>query len=93
MSNFCVKTVPHHDSSFETFAGPVADWQGRLTAGLTRSIQASDQTLVDLEEEILRQTHGLERELLEDAAQKKADQSPPLCPVCGHALSRCTPES
>lgn len=90
MSNCCVETVPHHDSGYETFAGPVADWQGRLTAGLTRSIQASDHTLGHLEEEILRQTQGLERKLLEEAAQKKADQSPPNCPVCGQALSRCT---
>ena len=43
-----------------------------------------------LEEQILHQTRGLERQLLEEAAQKKADQTPPVCPVCGHKLSRCT---
>jgi len=43
-----------------------------------------------MEEKILRQTQGLERKLLEEAAQKKADQSPPICPVCGHKLSRRT---
>ena len=92
MNNCCVEAVPHTDSSFETFAGPVADWTARLTAGLRRSLQASDQTLGDLEEEILRQTQGLEQKLLQEAAQKKADQSPPVCPVCGHKLSRCTPD-
>ena len=92
MSNCCVDWVPHSDSSFETFAGPVADWQARLTAGLTRSVQASDENLGHLEEQILRKTGELERQLLEEAAQKKADQSPPLCPVCGHKLSRCTRE-
>jgi len=90
MNNCCVKSVPQSDSSYETFAGPVADWQARLTAGLNQSVQASDQTLGHLEEQILRQTRGLERQLLEEAAQKKADQTPPVCPVCGHALSRRT---
>jgi hypothetical protein len=90
MSNCCVKSVPQSDSSYETFAGPVAEWQARLTAGLSRSIEASDQTLGHLEEEILHETRGLERKLMEEAAQKKADQSPPVCPVCGHKLSRCT---
>jgi hypothetical protein len=90
MNHCCVKSVPQSDSSFETFARPVADWQARLTAGLSRSLHASDQNLGHLEEEILHQTHELERKLLEEAAQKKADQSPPICPVCGHKLSRCT---
>jgi hypothetical protein len=90
MSNCCVKSVPQSDSSFKTFARPVADWQARLTAGLSRSLQASDQNLGHLEEAILHQTHDLERKLLEEAAQKKADQSPPVCPVCAHPLSRCT---
>lgn len=43
-----------------------------------------------MEEEILHSTRDLERKLLEEAAQKKADQSPPVCPICGHKLSRCT---
>jgi hypothetical protein len=43
-----------------------------------------------LEEEILGQTRSLERSLLEEAAQKKADQAPPLCPVCKGKLSRVT---
>jgi hypothetical protein len=90
MCNCCVSTVPQSDSSFETFAGLVADWQARLTAGLHRSVQASDQTLGHLEEEILQQSRDLERRLLEAAAQQKADQTPPACPVCGHKLSRCT---
>jgi hypothetical protein len=37
-----------------------------------------------LEEQILQQTRGLERRLLEEAAQKKAGQTPPDCPVCGN---------
>ena len=90
MNHCCVKSVPQSDSSYETFARAVADWQARLTAGLNQSVQASDQTLGHLEEQILQQTRGLERQLLAEAAQKKADQTPPVCPVCGHKLSRRT---
>lgn len=90
MNNCCLNSVPQSDSSFEALAGPVAEWTARLTAGLTRSVRASDQTLGHLEEEILQQTRGLERKLLEEAAQKKAEQSPPVCPVCGHKLTRQT---
>jgi len=92
MRSCCGPAVPHLDSSCETFAGPVADWVVRLTAGLTRSVQASDQTLGHLEEEILHQTRELERRLLEEAAQRKAEQTPPRCPVCGCALTRRTPD-
>ena len=92
MKNCCEESVPRSDSSYETLARPVAEWAARLTAGLTRSVQACDQSLGHLEEEILQQTRGLERKLLEEAAQKKADQSPPECPVCGHKLTRQTRE-
>src|SRR5215475_10266169 len=92
MESCCVKSVPQSDSSYETFAKAVAEWQARLTAGLDQSIRASNETLGDLEEQILRQTQGLERKLLEEAAQKKTDQTPPVCPVCGQKLSRRSPE-
>ena len=72
MNNCCVKSVPQSDSSYETLGAPVADWTARLTVGLTRSVRANDQTLGHLEEEILQQTRGLERQLLEEAAQKDA---------------------
>jgi len=90
MTNCCEKSVPQSDSSYEAFAQAVVEWQARLTAGLDQSIPASNETLEDMEEQILRQTQGLERKLLEEAAQKEADQTPPVCPVCGHKLSRCT---
>ena len=90
MTSCCGKAVPHPDSSFETVAGAVADWQARLTAGLSRSVQASDENLGHLEEEILRRTQELERKVLEEVAQQKADQSPPVCPVCRQKLTRCT---
>jgi|SRR6185312_12686633 len=88
MSDCCLKSVPQSDSSYETFDQPVLDWVARLTAGLNRSIPNSNQTMGDLERQIVQQTQGLERKLLEEASQKKADQSPPVCPVCGNKLSR-----
>jgi len=88
MSDCCVKSVPQSDSSYETFNQPVMDWIGRLTAGLNRSIPNTNQTMGDLERQILEHTQGLERKLLEEASQKKADESPPVCPVCGNKLSR-----
>ena len=90
MKDCCLKSVPQSDSSYKTFGQTVVEWQERLTAGLDQSIRASSETLGDMEEQILRQSQGLERKLLEEAAQKKADQSPPVCPVCGHPLSRRT---
>src|SRR5712664_546061 len=88
MSSNCCVSVPHPSSSFEAFPKAVGVWQERLQAGLSRSIQASDQTLGHLEEEILQKTRDLERAVLEEAAQKKADQTPPVCPVCGNKLGR-----
>src|SRR6185295_13563590 len=88
--NCCATSVPHH-GRFEVFPQAVAAWQERLQAGLSRSIQASDQTMGHLEEEILQKTRGLERAVLAAAAQQKADRIPPVCPVCGVKLSRVTP--
>jgi len=88
-NNCCATSVPHH-GSFKAFAKAVEAWQERLQAGLSRSIQATDQTMGHLEEEILQQTQDVERAVLEEAAQKKADEAPPICPVCGHKLSRVT---
>src|SRR5947207_1227304 len=87
--NCCVTSVPHH-GSFEAFPKAVRAWQERLVAGLNRSIEASDQTMGHLEEEMHQKTQEVERVALEEAAQKKADQSPPVCPVFGMKLTRAT---
>src|SRR5438128_700197 len=55
MCHCCVQTVPP-DSSYKAFGDPVRHWEARLTAGLNRSIEASDHTLGHLEEEIARKT-------------------------------------
>jgi hypothetical protein len=71
-------------------AKAVGVWQERLPAGLSRGIEASDQTMGHLEEEIFQQTRELARAVLAESAQKKGDQVPPVCPVCGGQLSRLT---
>lgn len=89
MCNCCKPTVPP-DSGYQAFDQPVQDWRERLLAGLDRSVHASDQSLGHMEEEIAHQTRDLERAVAQEAAQKKADQTPPHCPVCGDKLGRLT---
>lgn len=43
-----------------------------------------------LEEEILQKTQELQRIALQEASQKKADLTPPVCPVCKNKLGRVT---
>src|SRR5437867_5103508 len=88
MNNSCYAAAPHQGSSFEAFKKAVSAWQERLQAGLSRSIKGSDQTMGHLEEEILQKTRELERVVLEEAAQKKAEQAAPVCPICGNKLAR-----
>lgn len=68
----------------------------RLADALERSVRdflgASDENLGDLEVQIERQSRELLRVAAEKAAQKKADLTPPLCPVCHQSLSRVTGE-
>ena len=90
MSTNCCETVPHPHSSFESLAKATNAWQERLQAGLVRVINASDENMGHLEEEILQKTRELQRVALEEASQKKADLSPPVCPVCKNKLSRVT---
>jgi len=89
MTNTCEIADPT-PQTFSVLKTALPDWVHRLQAGLARSVEASDQTLGHLEEQLLRGTLDLQRQLLQEAAQKKADATPPRCPVCGRALSRCT---
>ena len=65
---------------------------GQVLLGVARRIYesacAADQNLGHLEEELLRGGHEVFRQMLEKAAQQKADAAPPLCPHCQNKLSR-----
>ena len=64
----------------------------RLSASLEQSVRdfvvASDQDLGDIELQAEQQCRELLRQATETAAQRKADLTPPVCPVCQQPLSR-----
>jgi len=70
-------------------AGREALLQG-LGRQLHHSLGAADQNLGHLEEQLLRAGQELFRQMLEKAAQQKADGAPPLCPHCQNKLRRVT---
>lgn len=76
--------------SLEAFCAELPQWAERLQLNVEQSVQATDQTLGHLEELLLRDTKELQRKALEEAAQKKADGSPPRCPCCSNLLGRLT---
>jgi len=75
----------------EAFWRDLPTWARQLQARMGHSVQASDHTLGHLEELLLQDTKGLQRTLLEEAAQRKADATPPRCPCCGRPLTRVSP--
>lgn len=64
----------------------------RLAEGLERDIRkflvASDQNLGDIELQIEQRSREFKRAAAQEAAQQKADLTPPVCPVCHQPLSR-----
>lgn len=71
---------------------PLAVLAARAACVLEQSIQqlvlASDQNLGHLERQAAQDVQELLRQSLQRGAQAKADATPPVCPVCGHKLSR-----
>ena len=62
----------------------------KLAGRLQPSLCAADENLGHLEEQLLRGGHEVFRQMLEKAAQQKANAAPPLCPRCQNKLSRVT---
>jgi Uncharacterised protein family (UPF0236) len=62
-----------------------------LAGQLHDSALCAGEHLGHMEEDLLRGGHELFRQMLEKGAQLKADQAPPLCPVCQNKLSRWKP--
>ncbi len=75
-----------------TSSEPLAVLAARAACGLEHSIQqftaTSDQNLGHLEVQASQDVQGLLREAVQRGAQAKADNTPPLCPVCQQKLSR-----
>lgn len=59
-----------------------------LAGKLHDSLRAADENLGHLEEQLLRGGHEVFRQMLEKAAQQKAETAPPLCPQCQNKLGR-----
>src|SRR5882757_9272339 len=73
-------------------AEPLAVLAARAACALEKSIQhlvwASGENLGHFERQAAQDVQELLRQSIERGAQAKADATPPLCPVCGHKLSR-----
>ncbi len=82
MTNTCEPAVSTA-LTFHVLKTELPDWISRLQAGLVQSVEASDQTPGHLEEQLLRGAFDLQRQLLQEAAQKKADATQPLKRVEG----------
>jgi hypothetical protein len=71
---------------------PLAVLAARAACALEHSIQrlvlASDQNLGHLEVQAAHDVQELLRQTIQRGAQAKAEATPPVCPVCGHSLTR-----
>lgn len=63
----------------------------RLAQQVQASLCAADENLGHLEEELFRGGPELFRQMLEKAAQKKAEAAPLICPYCHNKLGHITP--
>jgi hypothetical protein len=82
--------LSHHSETSESLAVTAARLADALEQDVRDFLVASDRNLGDLEVQLERQSQELLRVAAEKAAQKKAEVTPPVCPVCHQALSRLT---
>lgn len=83
---YCVS----HSEPSESLAVTAARLADSLEQDVRDFLVASDQNLGDIEVQIEQQSRELLRLAAEKAAQKKADLTPPVCPVCQQRLRRVT---
>jgi hypothetical protein len=79
-------------AAVESLAVKAARLADTLEEGVQRFLMSDEQNLGDIELEIEQQSRELLRAAAEKAAQKKADLTPPVCPVCQKPLSRMSGE-
>src|SRR5262245_32687519 len=77
-----------HSAAVESLVLKAARLADALEEDVRGFLVASDQNLGDMEVEMEREGRELLRAAAEKAAQKKADVTPPVCPVCQKPLSR-----
>jgi hypothetical protein len=93
MSATCFSTetcVSDHSETSELLAVRAQRLADALEQDVRDFVVARDQNLGDMEIQLERQSRELLRMATEKAAQKKAEVTPPVCPVCQQRLSRVT---
>jgi hypothetical protein len=91
MSTTCLINKPScvgPAESSESLSAKAARLAESLEQEIRQFIASEEQNLGDMEMELERQSRELLRQAAEKAAQKKADLTPPRCPVCKGALSQ-----
>jgi hypothetical protein len=86
------KATKHFYAPAESLAVTAARLADALEQDVRDLLVASDENLGDLEVRMEQQSRELLRAAAQKAAQKKADLTPPVCPVCHQPLSRVTGE-
>src|SRR5215475_13290301 len=84
----CSEAAIDHSAAAETLGVKAARLADTLEHGVRAFVKASEENLGDIELQIEQQSRELLRAAAEKAAQKKAEVTPPLCPVCQQPLSR-----
>jgi hypothetical protein len=91
MTTTCSEPAPCLSTS-PTVCEPLAVVAARTACALEQSVQqfraSADQNLGHLENQAAQDVQELLRQTTARGAQAKADATPPVCPVCGHTLSR-----
>jgi hypothetical protein len=85
-----VERCVSHSEGSESLAVTAVRLAESLAQDVRDFLVASDQNLGDIEVQIEQRSRELLRLAAEKAAQKKADLTPPVCPVCQQRLSRVT---
>ncbi|SRR5713101_811959 len=89
MSTTCVQRRSEAAELLNTLPVVAARLAVELEETIARFVDsAGDENLGHLEVQVQQQAQELLRQATEKAAQQKADQTPPLCPVCQHQLTR-----
>lgn len=84
----CSETVINRSAAVESLGVKAARLAETLERDVQNFIRATDENLGDIELQIEQQSRELLRAAAEKAAQKKADMTPPVCPVCQKPLSQ-----
>jgi hypothetical protein len=82
----CLETVKNRSAGAESLGVKAARLAETLEEDVRTFVQAGNENLGDIELQIEQQSRELLRAATEKAAQKKADVTPPVCPVCQKPL-------